>query len=506
MGERTVRMGPGEMLSGPFSLAAMQTLDWVVAALYMAGVVGLGMWLGRRQAGASDYFLGRHGLPWWAILVSVVATETSALTVISIPGIGFRGDLTFLQLTVGYLLGRIGVAWLLLPGYFRGETQTAYQVLGARWGLPAQRAASAVFMVTRTLGDSVRLFATAIPLAVITGWSYPASILALGTATVLYTYTGGLRAVVWVDVVQWFVYVLAGIAALVVGLQLAPGALAAAGAAGKLHVLDFRLSLTQPYTFAAAVIGGALLSSASHGTDHLIVQRLLATRALRDARLAIIGSGIVVMAQFALFLLVGTVLWSAFPDGHALAGDEVFPRFATTHLSGGLAGLVVAGILAAAMSTIASSVNSLASAATHDYYAPVAARTDEEHLLRVGRVFTLLWAVVLVGGALLFRQRETPVVVVALSIASLTYGALLGTFVLARFARVRQRDAILALGGGTLAMAVVVFAGPLSAAVGRLAWLDALARLGWPWYVPVGTALTVAIGLLASVRKGRGET
>lgn len=479
----------------------MRMLDWVVAAIYMSGVVALGMWLGRRQAGASDYFLGKRGLPWWAILVSVVATETSALTVISVPGIGFRGDLTFLQLTIGYLLGRIGVAWLLLPGYFRGDTQTAYQILGTRWGLPAQRAASAVFMVTRTLGDSVRLFATAIPLAVVTGWSYPASILALGAATLLYTYTGGIRAVVWVDVVQWFVYVLAGSAAVVVGLQLAPDALRIAADAGKLRVLDFRPSLTVPYTFLAAVTGGALLSAASHGTDHLIVQRLLATRALREARLAIVGSGVVVMAQFALFLVVGTVLWSAFPEGRAMAGDEVFPRFATTHLTGGLAGLVLAGILAAAMSTIASSVNSLASAATHDYYAPLAKRTDDDHLLRVGRLFTLAWAVVLIGGALLFRQRETPVVVVALSIASLTYGALLGTFILARFSRVRQRDAILALAAGGVVMAVVVFAGPLAAATGRPGWLETLARLGWPWYVPMGTVVTIGIGLGASVRR-----
>jgi len=478
----------------------MHPIDWLVAAVYLAGVVVAGMWLGRRQTGASDYFLGRRRLPWWAILLSIVAAETSAISVISVPGIGFTGDLTFLQLAFGYLLGRIGIAWLLLPAYAKGELQTAYQVLGTRWGPHARRTSSAVFMVTRAMADSVRIFATAIPLAVITGWSYPASIVVLGAATLLYTYTGGLRAVVWMDVVQLAVYLLAGGAALVVALHLAPGALAAAAAAGKLRVIDLRVSLTAPYAFFTAVIGGALLSSASHGTDQLIVQRLLATRSLADGRRALIGSGVVVIVQFALFLLVGAALWSAFPAGRALRGDEVFPRFITTHLSGGLAGLAVAGLLAAAMSSHASAINSLASATTNDFYAPLAGRTgDDAHLLRAGRAFTLLWGTVLVLGALLFRQKEAPVVVVALSIASLTYGPLLGAFLLARVARVRELDVVRSLIASSLVMAVVVFAGPLASWLGGPAMLVGMSRLAWPWYVPLGTAVTVGIAMVSSL-------
>lgn len=483
----------------------MERRDWIVAAAYLLGVVALGMWLGRRQKGASDYFLGRHSLPWWAILVSIVATETSALTVISIPGIGFKGDLTFLQVAFGYLIGRIFVAWLLLPGYFAGEIQTAYQVLGTRWGDGARRTSSAVFMLTRALGDSVRVFATAIPLAVITGWSYPASIVSLGAATLLYTYTGGLRAVVWVDVVQWVVYMLAGAAALAAALRMEPEAMHAAMNVGKLRVLDMHVSFSAPYTLLTALCGGALLSAASHGTDHLIVQRLLATRSLRDARLALVGSGIVVIAQFALFLLVGAAIWAAYPLGQTMAGDEVFPNFITQHLSGGVAGLAVAGILAAAMSTVASSLNSLASATTHDYYAPLAKRqSDEAHLLRAGRLFTIGWAVVLVGGALLFHRRDAPVVVVALSIASLTYGALLGAFILARVARVRERDAIVALILGALLMSVVVFSARLTTMLGAPPMMVTLSRLAWPWYVPVGTVLTVLIGLASSLLQDRG--
>ena len=477
----------------------MRTVDWIVAAAYLAGVVAAGTWLGRRQSGASDYFLGRRRLPWWAILLSIVAAETSAITVISVPGIGYAGDLTFLTLAFGYLVGRVGIAWLLLPAYAKGELQTAYQVLGTRWGPHARRASSAVFLVTRALADSVRLFATAIPLAVITGWSYPVSIVVLGAATLVYTYTGGLRAVVWMDVVQLAVYLLAGGAALVVALHLAPGALASAAAAGKLRVVDFRLSLTAPYAFFTALVGGALLSSASHGTDQLIVQRLLATRSLGDARRALVGSGVVVIAQFALFLLVGAALWAVIPAGRALRSDEVFPRFITTHLSGGLAGLAVAGLLAAAMSSHASAINSLASASTNDFYAPLSRRAaDDRQLLRVGRLFTLGWGVVLVVGALLFRQKEAPVVVVALSIASLTYGPLLGAFILARLARVRERDVVLALAAGSLLMAVVVFAGPLASWLGGPGMLVAMSRLAWPWYVPLGTALTVTIALASS--------
>jgi Na+/proline symporter len=306
--------------------------------------------------------------------------------------------------------------------------------------------------------------------------------------------------------VQLGVYLLAGAAALYVAIHLAPGGLAAAAAAGKLRVIDFRVSLTAPYAFFTAVAGGALLSAASHGTDQLIVQRLLATRSLGDARRALIGSGVVVIIQFALFLLVGVAMWAAFPAGRALRGDEVFPRFITTQLSGGLAGLAVAGLLAAAMSTHASAINSLASATTNDFYAPLAARVgDDRHLLRVGRGFTLLWGTLLVLGALLFRQKEAPVVVVALSIASLTYGPLLGAFVLARFARIGERDVVLALIAGSALMAIVVFAGPLASWLRGPGMLFAVSRLAWPWYVPLGTALTVGIAFASSLVWTRGR-
>ncbi len=447
----------------------MRSLDLAVIVLYFAAVMAAGLLLAGRQRDAADYFLGRRGLPWWAIMLSIVATETSALTVISVPGIAARSNLTFLQLSFGYLVGRLGVASLLLPGYFEGTQETAYQRLERRFGVVARRIASAAFLVTRAMGDGVRVFATAIPLAIITHWSIPAGILAVGLVTIFYTWVGGLRAVVWVDVIQLVFYVLGAIATIIVAMHEPVRTLADAWNAGKLTVIDPALSFTHTYTLWGGLIGGALLSAASHGTDHLIVQRLLAARDLPDARRALMGSGVFIIAQFALFLF---------------------------RLPAGLAGLVVAAILAAAMSTVSSSLNSLASASTHDFYAPLTHRHDAEHLLKVGRGMTLLWAVILVGGALLFKNRDTPVVVLALSIASITYGGLLGSYLLGGlWPRTRQVDVIIAILVGVAFMIPVVLGIP-----GRL-----LPGLAWPWYVPLGTSVTVIVGMLSSL-VGRDAT
>src|SRR5213592_1328095 len=331
----------------------MRPLDITVIVAYFAAVIVFGLVLAGRQRDASDYFLGHRGLPWWALMLSVVATETSAVTVISVPGLAARGDLTFLQIAFGYLVGRIGVANLLLPGYFEGTQDTAYQRLERRFGSAARRTASGVFLVTRALADCVRIFATAIPLALITYGSptdkaLAIGILAIGIVTLLYTWVGGLRAVVWVDVIQLGVYLLGGIATLIVATHSAGGveAFGRAWDASKLTAVDFSFSLTKTYTFWGGLIGGALLSAASHGTDHLIVQRLLASKSLRDARRALIGSGLCVIVLFALFLLVGTSLWLAGAAQPGLRGDAIYPTFIVTHLPTGIAGLAVGGILA----------------------------------------------------------------------------------------------------------------------------------------------------------------
>ena len=462
-------------------------------AAYFGIVLGVGAYFARQGGDATDYFLGRHHMPWVAVMLSIVATETSALTVISVPGIaaGRNGNLTFLQVAFGYLVGRIGVSLWLLPGYFRGEQETAYQRLETRFGAQTRRLASAVFMMIRAMGDSVRVFASAIPLAIVTGWSIPTSVVVVCLVTLVYTWAGGIRAVVWVDVMQLFMYTLGGIVTVFVAVRLVGDlglAFDSAREAGRLQTFDLSLSFTAPYTLIGGIVGGALLSAASNGTDHLIVQRILTVRNLTNARKAMIGSGVLVIAQFALFLLVGVFIWAAGADDGSLQSDRIFPQFVVDHLPVGLAGLVIAGVLAAAMSTVSSSLNSLASATTHDFYAAITGRRDPQHLLKVGRWATLAWAVVLMGGALAFRSQDTPVVVLALSVASIAYGGLLGTFIMeGLMPRSGGRDAITAILVATVAMLIIFLIEP-----------GPFENLAWPWYVPLGTAITLAVGFLSS--------
>ncbi|MBI4520735.1 MAG: sodium/solute symporter, partial [Gemmatimonadetes bacterium] len=397
-----------------------------------------------------------------------------------------------LQLAFGNQVGRTVAAALLLPAYYRGELTTAYQLLESRFGRPTRRFTSAIFMVTRLLGDSVRLFATAIPLALITGWPYPLSIVLIGVVTLIYTYFGGIRAVVWVDVLQLALYLLGALAAVVALHLLIPGGwpatLSAAAQAGKLSVFDFSVKPSTVYTFWAGLVGGGFLSMASHGTDQLIVQRLLTCRDLRSSQKALVWSGVVVIAQFALFLVVGVGLWGFYGGQAFERSDEIFARFVINELPPGLTGLLIAGVFAAAMSTLASSINSLASATAYDFFAP-ALRVDsnDERTLRAGRMFTLLWAVLLIAGAVVFipLSRQAAAVEVALGIASLVYGGLLGAFALGIFVpAARQPHAIGAIAAGIGVVTAV--------------WLGARAAVAWPWYVFIGTAVTFLAGTVAA--------
>jgi solute:Na+ symporter, SSS family len=486
-------------------------LDLAVLLAYLGGTTWLGLRLGAKQKDARDYFVADRAIPWWAVCFSIVASETSALTFISIPGLSWAGNLGFLQVVAGYILGRIVVAAVLLPRYFEGEIVTAYALLEQRFGAATRRFTSVVFLVTRAMADAVRVFATAIPVSLILGdavpraWSMPLSVLVLGLLTVLYTYRGGMRAVVWTELVQAGVYVLGGISALVLIGSGLPGGwggiLDSAGEAGKLTLLNFSTDKTQPHTVWAGLLGGGFLAMASHGTDQLIVQRLLSSRSLRDAQKALVLSGFVVFAQFTLFLMVGVGLWATYGSRVFTAPDQVFPTFIVESMPHGLLGLVLAAIVAATMSTHAGTINALAAATTHDLYLPLSGRTaDDPRTLKTGKMFALLWGVGLTLGALLFKEQGTPVVVIALSIASFTYGGLLGGFMLGiLWPRARQRDAIAGIATGIAVMALVVFAKQLSAALPALGGaLGPFVGIAWPWYVLIGTTITVTTGVLVS--------
>jgi solute:Na+ symporter, SSS family len=499
--------------------SSFTALDAFVLAVYLAGTTALGIWLGRHQKDARDYFVAGQKVPWWAVLFSVVASETSALTFISIPGVAYLGNFTFLQVATGYLLGRIVVAFTLLPRYYQGELVTAYSLLERRFGVATRRFTSIVFMGTRAFADSVRIFATAIPIALIIGTALPAaavrpaSILILGILTLTYTFYGGMRAVIWTDVVQTFVYVGGGLAAVYLLSQGVPGGwgeiFSRADDAGKLLLFDFYLGFDRPHTLFAGLLGGAFLSMASHGADQLIVQRLLASHTLADARRALIGSGVAVILQFALFLAIGIGLWTFYAGREFPTPDAIFPTFVVEVMPPGLTGLVVAAIVAAAMSTLSSSINSLAAAATHDIYLPLTGRDpSSRQTFTVGRALSLAWGVVLLGASLLYREQGTPVVILALSIASFTYGALLGPFFLGiLWKRATQRDAIIGMAVGLAVMSLVVFARNLGGLLpGMEAILVPLGRIAWPWYVLIGTSVTIVTGILASLAHSYAET
>lgn len=475
------------------------TLDGIVVLVYLVGVAVAGAWVGGKQSSAQDYFLGGQRIPWWAVCFAIVATETSTLTFISIPGLAYVSNLNFLQIAFGYILGRIVVARVLLPAYYRGELTTAYAFLSRRFGAAARNTASAVFMGTRLLADGVRLFATAIPLKLITGIDYPTAIAITALVTLVYTYFGGVRSVIWMDVVQMFIYIGGAIAAVVVlSSQLSQGFATLGHMANLQEKLSvFRWGFDQsaasffatPYTFVASVVGGAFLSMASHGTDQLIVQRVLTTPSLKDSQRAIIVSGFIVMVQFALFLLIGSLLY-AFYGGAAKDANEVFIQYIIGNMPTGVSGLIIAGLLAAAMSTLSGSINALASATVFDFvkpYAKSSMSTGQE--VRLSRFVSFVWCALIVASAMFFMNTTKTVVELALGIASFTYGGLLGSFLLGvLFERPRQRDMLAGFAAGVVVMVAVVY----------------LTNIAWTWYTVIGTGVTIAVGVtLAGLRKAR---
>ncbi|MCG6921752.1 MAG: sodium:solute symporter [Acidobacteria bacterium] len=466
--------------------------DLLVLAGYMVGVVLFGLWIGRGQRGAADYMLGGRDLPWWGLLLSIVATETSTVTFLSIPGFAFTRDFTWIQIAAGMLIGRLLVVALLLPHYFSGEYFTAYDVLRRRFGGATAQAASLLFIVTRSLADGLRLFLTAIVLQELAGIPLAWAVVAVGLATVVYTFFGGMKAVVWTDAIQFVVYMIGAGVALALLVSRLPGGweqlLTVAAAEGKLRAVDPGFSLGEPYVLWAGLIGGAFLTFGSHGADQLMVQRYLCARSERDAARALVTSGVVVLVQFAFFLLIGVALfvfYQVFPPEVAFdRADRVFARFIIDELPSGLLGLVLGAIFAAAMSTLSSSLNSSATAAANDFYRPLFGHgRSSGHLLQVTRAFTVVFALVQIAVAISGQWMSRTVVENVLTIAGFTTGITLGVFLLGLFVpRTSQRAALTGFGLGLLIMTVIAFATPLA----------------WPWYTVAGSTATFLLGLAAS--------
>ena len=468
-------------------------VDLAILLAYMAGMVGLGMWLGRGARDVAEYAVGGRDQSWWLILFSIIATETSSVTFLSIPGFAYERDFTWLQIALGFCIGRFVVASLLLPEYFRGSLFTSYEVLHRRFGGATKQTASVLFILTRSLADGLRLFLSALVLQEMTGISIPWAVAALGVTTVVYTYVGGMRTVLWSDAIQLVLYLAGALVAFGAILSHLPGGwdqlLAMGQSAGKFRVLDFRLDWSEPYGFWAGLVGGAFITLGSHGVDQLMVQRYLSARGLPEARRALWVSGLVVVAQFALFLLIGVGLW-CFYQLHPPAvpfdrPDRVFARFILDQLPVGLVGLLLGAIFAAAMT---SSLNSCATVAVNDLYLPWAKReVSPERQLRLSRVLTAVFGAVQIAVGIAGQWVTASIVSSVLGIAAFTTGIVLGVFFLGLFTRrVGQRAALAGL--------VVGLAG--------MSWIYFATSLAWPWYALVGSLLTVTAGLAASFIRG----
>src|SRR6202162_5418514 len=464
-------------------------LDLAIIALYLVGITLFGLRFRKKQRSLRDYFLADRNIPWWAIALSIVAAETSTLTIISIPGLAYDSNLKFLQVVMGYVAGRVIISFVLLPHYFRGDLYTAYELIERRFGKRLRTLTASLFLLTRTAAEGVRVYAVSIVVAIALGTGEVASIAIITVLTLIYTFEGGLAAVIWTDVVQTAIYVGGTLVGLFTILHLVPGGWPAihhlAENAGKLRIFDFTPDFWKPYTFWAGLVGGTFFTLASHGTDQLIVQRLLAARNQRQSAAALISSGIAVLFQFALFLLIGVMLFEFYhvPSANFGKADRIHPTFIVSQMPHGISGLLIAAILAAAMSNLSAALNSLSSTSIIDFYLQRHPQTDERRKIRLSRIATLLWALLLFALAVLSLHKVGRVIEVGLQIASVAYGALLGVFLLGVLTRrANQKGAMLGMLCGFLSELYI--------------WLRT--SLPWTWYVAIGTVITFGVGLGAS--------
>jgi len=468
----------------------LDKLDFIIIALYLSGITLFGLRFRKRQRTLRDYFLADRNIPWWAIALSIVAAETSTLTIISVPGLAYDTNMTFLQVILGYLVGRVIISFVLLPHYFRGELYTAYQLIERRFGQRLRSLTAGLFLLTRAAAEGVRVYAVSIVVAIALGTGEIASIAIITALTLIYTFEGGLAAVIWTDVVQTVIYVGGTLVGVFTIAHLVPGGWtaihSAAANAGKLRVFDFAPDFWRPYTFWAGLIGGTFFTIASHGTDQLIVQRLLAARNQRQSAKALISSGVAIFFQFALFLIVGLMLFTFYhvPSADFGKADRIYPNFIVRQMPHGISGLLIAAILAAAMSNLSAALNSLSSTSIIDFYLHRHPQVDEGRRVQLSRFATLFWALVLFSLAVLALHKVGRVVEAGLQIASVAYGALLGVFLLGVLTRRANQNGAMV--------------GMLCGFVAEL-FISLRTSVPWTWYVAIGTVVTFGVGYACSI-------
>jgi solute:Na+ symporter, SSS family len=477
-------------MNGSKPTMGLNHLDLAIIAFYLVGITLFGLRFRKKQRTLRDYFLADRNIPWWAIGLSIVAAETSTLTIISIPGLAYDTNMTFLQVIMGYILGRVIISFVLLPHYFRGDLYTAYALIERRFGKRLRTLTASLFLVTRAAAEGVRVYAVSIVVAIALGTGEITSIAIITALTLIYTFEGGLSAVIWTDVVQTAIYIGGTLVGVFTILHLVPGGWPGihdlAAHANKLRVFDFDPNFWKPYTFWSGLIGGAFFVTASHGTDQLIVQRLLAARSQRQSVTALLSSGIVIFLQFALFLMVGVMLWAYYglPSSAFGKADYIYPKFIVTRMPHGISGLLIAAILAAAMSNLSAALNSLSSSSIMDFYLRRHPEADNRTQLRWSRISTFFWALLLFALAVLSLHKVSRVVEVGLGIASVAYGALLGVFLLGVLTKKANEVG---------SMVGMLFGFSLNLYL----WLGT--KTPWTWYVPIGATMTFGIGYAASL-------
>lgn len=464
-------------------------LDYLVIGGYLLAITAFGSWFARFQKTTRDYFLNDRSVPWWAICFTIVATETSTLSFIGVPAQAFAGNMVFLQLALGYIAGRIIVSLLFIPAYFRGELYTSYELLQRRFGPSVKNIAAAIFLVTRTLADGVRLFATALVITVVTQVPVSVAIVVIGVAMIIYTTRGGVSAVIWTDVVQMFVYVAGALVVFFALLHQLDGGWSAVASMGevtnKFRALDFSLDPKRIYTFWAGLLGGIALTMATHGTDQFLVQRLLSAKSAISAASGLVLSGFIVFAQFTLFLVIGLMLFTFYeqtPLPRPLArNDEILPLFVVTSLSHGAAGFIVAAIVAAAMSP---SINALAATTVNDFYLKyVRPDADQSTLMRVSKNATIFWGVAQIAVALAAQGVKSSVLDSGLAVLSLSAGPVLGAFLVGVLTkRVGSRGMVTGMITGIVAMIAV--------------WSTGIAA--WTWWAFIGASVTFLTAVATS--------
>jgi SSS family transporter len=459
-------------------------IDFAVILLYLGIVLLFSFYYKKKGQTVKEYFLGAEDVPWWAVTFSIIAAETSTLTFISIPGLAYITNLNFLQVTFGYAIGRIIVSKYFLPAYFKGDLTTAYSFLEKRFGIKTRSIASVVFLFTRTAADGVRLFATAIPLKLLLGIEYPYAILIIAIVSLAYSWVGGVKGIIWADVIQMGVYLIGAVLSIIIIFSETSIPFSTLFAQGKLQIINLNFGnsigsfFSQPYTIISSILGGTFLSMSTHGADQLIVQKLLATKNLKTAQKALSASGLVVIFQFFLFLLLGAGLY-LFYGKLDIKSDEIFPKFIIENLPAGLSGFVIAGLLAAALSTLAASISSMSSSALFDLFTKKVENFKNHSF--VITILSIVWTSILVISSFFFMNTSRAVVEIALSISSFTFGGLLGIFLLGMlYKKADEKAAIFAFCFATICISFVILYN----------------LTAWTWFILIGVVITLISGII----------